>query len=165
VVFIVHVGRTVKFPEGLINTLNNTPGVNTLSALKHTSLHFMKTVELYMILLNVRVKPPDAWDERIRTQRTVNLGGHLTFFRLPWKNVLDIVQNYWAELKKFGPLSEKSSPHLMSQAGYGPADTQNIVATFSYQRGSFLTHRLYTQILGCSRTRNIKSHKFRNKVV
>jgi len=39
----------------------------------------------------------------------------------PWKNVLSIVENYWTEFKKYGPLSENSSsPPLVSQAGYGP---------------------------------------------
>jgi len=41
-------------------------------------------------------------------------------FTPPWKNVLSIVENYWTLFKKFGPLSESSSPPLMSQTGYGP---------------------------------------------
>jgi len=41
-------------------------------------------------------------------------------FRSPWKNVLIIGQNYWTKFKKFGPLSEKSSPPVVSQAGYRP---------------------------------------------
>jgi len=34
--------------------------------------------------------------------------------------VLDVVKNYWTQFKIFGPLSENSSPHLVSQASYGP---------------------------------------------
>jgi len=33
--------------------------------------------------------------------------------------VLDIVQNYWTQVKIFGPLLENSSPHMVSQAGDG----------------------------------------------
>jgi len=33
---------------------------------------------------------------------------------------LDVVKNYWTQFKIFGPLSENSSPHLVSQASYGP---------------------------------------------
>jgi len=43
------------------------------------------------------------------------------FFRPSWKYVLDILWNYWTCSKKFGPLSENSSPLLVSQAGCGPA--------------------------------------------
>ena len=35
--------------------------------------------------------------------------------------MLDIVQNYWTQFKKFGPISENSLPLvLVCQAGYGP---------------------------------------------
>jgi len=39
-----------------------------------------------------------------------------------WKNVLCIVENFWTYLKKLGLLSGNSSPTLVSQAGYGPAE-------------------------------------------
>ena len=42
------------------------------------------------------------------------------FFAPPWKNVLNVVWNYWTQFKKFEPLSENPSPLLVSQAGYGP---------------------------------------------
>jgi len=41
--------------------------------------------------------------------------------RPPWKNLLDVVQNYWTQLKKLGLLSENFSPILVSQAVYEPA--------------------------------------------
>jgi len=42
-------------------------------------------------------------------------------FSPPWKNVLGIVQNCWMGIvEKVGPLSQNSSPPLVSQAGYGP---------------------------------------------
>jgi len=43
----------------------------------------------------------------------------LKIFRLPWKNVLDIVWNYWTLLKQFLLLSENSSLPVVSQAGHG----------------------------------------------
>jgi len=42
------------------------------------------------------------------------------FFSPSWKNVLDIALQYWTWFEIFRPLSENSSPHLVSQAGYGP---------------------------------------------
>jgi len=42
-------------------------------------------------------------------------------FSPPWKNVLDIIKNIRHSSKILGPLSENSSPLLVSQAGYGPA--------------------------------------------
>ena len=44
----------------------------------------------------------------------------LKFFSTPWKNLLDIVWKYWSYFENFGPFLENSSPHLVSQAGYGP---------------------------------------------
>ena len=45
--------------------------------------------------------------------RPVTKGGEVPLEKLsppPWKNVLDIAWNYWTKFKKFGPLSENSSP-------------------------------------------------------
>jgi len=47
-------------------------------------------------------------------------------FRLSWKNLLDIVENYWTYFEKNGPLSENSSPHLVLQAGYGPGQNRRM---------------------------------------
>jgi len=38
----------------------------------------------------------------------------------PLEKNFDIVWKYWTQFKYFGPLSEKSSPLLMSQASYRP---------------------------------------------
>jgi len=43
---------------------------------------------------------------------------------------MDIVQIF----KKFGPLSENSSPPLVSQAGYGPVCTSNMVLQWTLQK-------------------------------
>jgi len=37
----------------------------------------------------------------------------------PWKNVLDMVWNYWTQFKKFGPLSGNSSPLLALRSCWG----------------------------------------------
>ena len=45
---------------------------------------------------------------------------NVKIFRSPLENVLSIAENYWTQFKKFGPLSENSSPPLVSQAAFGP---------------------------------------------
>ena len=55
-------------------------------------------------------------------------------FFAPLENVLDIVWKYWTQQKKFRPLSDNSSPLLLSQAGYGPGTKANkLESHFSWQ--------------------------------
>jgi len=63
----------------------------------------------------------DEFIQENRAKQARNRGGEAPLENVspPWKNVLDTVSNHWTQFKKFGPLSENSSPLLVSQAGSG----------------------------------------------
>jgi len=80
-----------------------------------------------MINVNVETARRDLFVIHDTFHQARNQGGAgwakppLKIFRPTWKNVLDKVQIYWTQCKKFEPLSKNSSPPLVPQAGYGPA--------------------------------------------
>jgi len=57
--------------------------------------------------------------DKYRNRSRLNCKNSAKFFALPGKMC-------WTQFKKFRPLSEKSSPHLVSQAGYGPGTDRHL---------------------------------------
>jgi len=88
-----------------------------------------------------------AWSQRRSIQKLLN-HRRVTrkIFRPPWKNVLDIIQNYWTQFKKFGP-PENSSPYLVSQVGYRPAES---CANTTYKNCLSLTFNLLSEYRLCA---------------
>jgi len=68
------------------------------------------------------MKPDQFSTDKIRAVTRGWRGGKIPLQNCspPWSNVLGTVENYRTWFKKVGPLSENSSPPLVSQAGYGP---------------------------------------------
>ena len=101
---------------------------------QHTwNLSFAESIRNVETILRARHKnshwlPVRQATVTVRPITRGDAGGRITpykFFRSPWKNVLDIVWNYWTYFKKIGPFSENLSPPLVSQAGYGPGHSNN----------------------------------------